>query len=631
MNPVEIKKRICKGRKKIEIKLIEKEENRQVCFSKRRQGLFKKASELSTLCGAEVVAVVFSLAGKPYSFGNPSVDHVLRRSLNNISGPSDTLSPATTNCSELINQDQLVQKPFWWDIDLHSMGADELREYEKFLLEQQTVVTQAVQQCYFQPPEAAMEQIDAEADYALWFQEIMDLSDTHSEVAEVLSIPQSLKLLISPALSLFLICLTLLPQNIMNPVEVKKRICKGRKKIEIKLIEKEENRQVCFSKRRQGLFKKASELSTLCGAEVVAVVFSLAGKPYSFGNPSVDHVLRRSLNNISGPSDTLSPATTNCCELINQDQLVQKPFCWDIDLHSMGADELREYEKFLLEQQTVVTQAVQQCYFQPPEAAMEQIDAEADYALWFQEIMDLSDTHSEVAEVLSIPQSLKLLISPALSLFLICLTLLPQNIMNPVEAKKRICKGRKKIEIKLIEKEENRQVCFSKRRQGLFKKASELSTLCGAEVAAIVFSLAGKPYSFGNPSVDHVLRRSLNNISGPSDTLSPATTNCSQLINQDQLVQKPFWWDIDLHSMGADELREYEKFLLEQQTVVTQAVQQCYFQPPEAAMEQIDAEADYALWFQEIMDLSDTHSEVAEGDYSLWLQEIRDLPEFDPI
>ncbi|KAI0515886.1 hypothetical protein KFK09_008555 [Dendrobium nobile] len=191
--------------------------------------------------------------------------------------------------------------------------------------------------------------------------------------------------------------------------------------------------------------------------------------------------------------------------------------------------------------------------------------------------------------------------------------------MNPVQVKKRICNGRKKIEIKRIEKEENRQVCFSKRRKGLFKKASELSTLCGAEVAVVVFSLTGKPYCFGHPSVDHVLRRFLSNISGPSDTLSPASTNCSELINDDQLVQKPFWWDVDLHSLEDDELREYEKFLLEQQNVVTQAVQQCCFQAPEAAMEQIDT-------------LPHTNSDVGEADYFMWLQqEIMDLPDIDPI
>uniref|UniRef100_A0ACD5X5C4 Uncharacterized protein n=1 Tax=Avena sativa TaxID=4498 RepID=A0ACD5X5C4_AVESA len=67
--------------------------------------------------------------------------------------------------------------------------------------------------------------------------------------------------------------------------------------------------------------------------------------------------------------------------------------------------------------------------------------------------------------------------------------------------------GRQKIEIRRIESEEARQVCFSKRRAGLFKKASELAILCGAEVATVVFSPAGKAFSFGHPSVEAILER----------------------------------------------------------------------------------------------------------------------------
>ncbi|KAK1310104.1 Agamous-like MADS-box protein AGL62 [Acorus calamus] len=65
--------------------------------------------------------------------------------------------------------------------------------------------------------------------------------------------------------------------------------------------------------------------------------------------------------------------------------------------------------------------------------------------------------------------------------------------------------GRKKIEIKKIEKEDALQVCFSKRKRGLFKKASELSLLCGAEIAIIVFSPGGKAYIFAQPSLDSVI------------------------------------------------------------------------------------------------------------------------------
>ncbi|OVA15319.1 Transcription factor [Macleaya cordata] len=74
-----------------------------------------------------------------------------------------------------------------------------------------------------------------------------------------------------------------------------------------------------------------------------------------------------------------------------------------------------------------------------------------------------------------------------------------------MSSKRKLSKGRRKIEIKRIEKEDARQVTFSKRRVCLFKKASELCTLCAAETDVIVFSPAGKPYSFGHPSVDTVV------------------------------------------------------------------------------------------------------------------------------
>ncbi|KAL3643566.1 Floral homeotic protein AGAMOUS [Castilleja foliolosa] len=61
--------------------------------------------------------------------------------------------------------------------------------------------------------------------------------------------------------------------------------------------------------------------------------------------------------------------------------------------------------------------------------------------------------------------------------------------------------GRGKIEIKRIENTTNRQVTFCKRRNGLLKKAYELSVLCDAEVALIVFSTRGRLYEYSNNSV----------------------------------------------------------------------------------------------------------------------------------
>ncbi|KAL5546336.1 hypothetical protein UlMin_006023 [Ulmus minor] len=67
--------------------------------------------------------------------------------------------------------------------------------------------------------------------------------------------------------------------------------------------------------------------------------------------------------------------------------------------------------------------------------------------------------------------------------------------------------GRGKIEIKKIENINSRQVTFSKRRNGLFKKANELSVLCDADVAVVIFSCTGKLYKFSSKSMEHILSR----------------------------------------------------------------------------------------------------------------------------
>ncbi|XP_076912228.1 agamous-like MADS-box protein MADS2 [Bidens hawaiensis] len=60
--------------------------------------------------------------------------------------------------------------------------------------------------------------------------------------------------------------------------------------------------------------------------------------------------------------------------------------------------------------------------------------------------------------------------------------------------------GRGRVELKRIENKINRQVTFAKRRNGLLKKAYELSVLCDAEVALIIFSNLGKLYEFCSTS-----------------------------------------------------------------------------------------------------------------------------------
>ncbi|KAG4971637.1 hypothetical protein JHK84_037712 [Glycine max] len=67
--------------------------------------------------------------------------------------------------------------------------------------------------------------------------------------------------------------------------------------------------------------------------------------------------------------------------------------------------------------------------------------------------------------------------------------------------------ARKKIPIKKIDNINARQVTFSKRRKGLFKKAQELSTLCDAEIALIVFSTTSKLFEYASSSMQQILER----------------------------------------------------------------------------------------------------------------------------
>lgn len=69
--------------------------------------------------------------------------------------------------------------------------------------------------------------------------------------------------------------------------------------------------------------------------------------------------------------------------------------------------------------------------------------------------------------------------------------------------------GRRKLEIKRIEDKSARQVTFSKRRNGLLKKAKELSVLCDLDIGVIIYSCRGKLYQYcsSNNSVTEILRR----------------------------------------------------------------------------------------------------------------------------
>ncbi|CAL9060106.1 MADS-box transcription factor 23-like isoform X3 [Musa acuminata AAA Group] len=66
---------------------------------------------------------------------------------------------------------------------------------------------------------------------------------------------------------------------------------------------------------------------------------------------------------------------------------------------------------------------------------------------------------------------------------------------------------RGKIVIQRIDNSTSRQVTFSKRRNGLMKKAKELAILCDAEVGLVVFSSTGRLYDYASTSMKSVIER----------------------------------------------------------------------------------------------------------------------------
>jgi len=153
----------------------------------------------------------------------------------------------------------------------------------------------------------------------------------------------------------------------------------------------------------------------------------------------------------------------------------------------------------------------------------------------------------------------------------------------------RKSRGRQKIEMKKMSNESNLQVTFSKRRSGLFKKASELCTLCGADVALVVFSPGDKVFSFGQPNVDTVIDRYLFRVPPQNNgtmqfieahrcanvrELNIQLTQINQLLENEKKhaeelshlckeTETQFWWAGSVDGMNRAQLEFFKKALEE--------------------------------------------------------------------
>ncbi|XP_042498905.1 MADS-box protein SVP-like isoform X1 [Macadamia integrifolia] len=129
--------------------------------------------------------------------------------------------------------------------------------------------------------------------------------------------------------------------------------------------------------------------------------------------------------------------------------------------------------------------------------------------------------------------------------------------------------AREKIQIRKITNTTARQVTFSKRRRGLFKKAEELSILCDAEVALIVFSSTGKLFEFASSSVKDIVERhrlhskNLQKLDEPSLELQLENSSYARLSKEvaENSHQLRRMRGEDLEGLSIEELQKLEKSL----------------------------------------------------------------------
>nr|BAN89455.1 short vegetative phase [Rubroshorea beccariana] len=128
--------------------------------------------------------------------------------------------------------------------------------------------------------------------------------------------------------------------------------------------------------------------------------------------------------------------------------------------------------------------------------------------------------------------------------------------------------AREKIKIRKIDNVTARQVTFSKRRRGLFKKAEELSVLCDAEVALIIFSATGKLFEYASSNMKDILSRynlhssNINKLDQPS--LELQLENSNQMLSKevaDKSHQLKQMRGEDLQGLSIEELQQLEKML----------------------------------------------------------------------
>ncbi|XP_037426806.1 MADS-box transcription factor 51-like isoform X1 [Triticum dicoccoides] len=140
----------------------------------------------------------------------------------------------------------------------------------------------------------------------------------------------------------------------------------------------------------------------------------------------------------------------------------------------------------------------------------------------------------------------------------------PASERQPEEARRGMVR-RGPVELRRIEDRTSRQVRFSKRRLGLFKKAFEFGLLYDAEVALLVFSPAGRLYEYASSSIEDTYDR-YQAFGGAGKNLNEggaSTNNGGDPSNMQSRLKEIASWSLQNNADDADanELEKLEKLL----------------------------------------------------------------------
>nr|AKM28409.1 suppressor of overexpression of constans1 [Phalaenopsis aphrodite subsp. formosana] len=198
---------------------------------------------------------------------------------------------------------------------------------------------------------------------------------------------------------------------------------------------------------------------------------------------------------------------------------------------------------------------------------------------------------------------------------------------------------RGRTEMRRIENPTSRQVTFSKRRNGLLKKAFELSVLCDAEVGLIVFSPRGKLYEFASSSMLKTIERYKMNNKEVIDNNKSNEQNIQQWKQDSELMSKKI--DVledskrklmgeNLESCSVEELHELEteleqsiskvrwrkNRLLEEQVVQLKEKEKVLLEE-NALLQKQGPHTTLSLWKEPLQGLNDSKEMVPQCDKNM--------------